>query len=660
MAFIEIEIERDNQAVRVSARGSRGERVAPFDLAPVNLGRLTGLASGVRRAVATGQPLPAATVTGARELYAAFFRDQLRDLAARLGEAARAQNKKLLLRLFVRDGELQRFPWEVMCRPDTARDFVGCLPDLMVARGVDSPEPHEQREVRHAVKLLAISPLGEDKLLTLRAALSESIADGSIEWLDPIVGEQTRGARLFERLRRSDEPNVIHWIGHGGADEQQNPCLYLVEDAAGDADRILAETLAHELRTVGAGLRLVVLEACEGAKPGAFASAAELLARDAADAVLAHLWPVKADVARDISSAFYRTLVGAKDGAGDVAAALQATRRTFVERGAEVFSPVLYLRGPDPRIFDFRKRRIVAPSAPASASRGTVDPALARVLAGTFSLVVGSDGVPGHTELIRDLAAELGQRGDRPQGRHELSALAERLYLRHGHGKLSRLFQKTVGTTVELPIPPVVRALARTLRSGAHTTLLWLPFLEQAIADAHPRSTIYVIEPGPPGSAAERQVLVRRAGRSEWEEDEPPPAVDLSRDFVILRVYGGYSPEAQRVLTAPKITEDDHIQGLIELPDLFPPDWERQFVGWLRTNPLLCVGISVLEWPHRMLLRRLLDHRPPSKVSVVVAPDDEEKEIWDSGAGGLFGHGTVRAVTLALPDLAAIVEETTP
>jgi hypothetical protein len=58
MTWIEIEIERENQVIKASARGSRGERVAPFDLSPVNLGRLTGLASAVRRSVSASQPLP--------------------------------------------------------------------------------------------------------------------------------------------------------------------------------------------------------------------------------------------------------------------------------------------------------------------------------------------------------------------------------------------------------------------------------------------------------------------------------------------------------------------------------------------------------------------------------------------------------------------------
>lgn len=660
MSWIEIEIERDNQALRVSARGARGERVAPFDLAPINLGRLTGLSSGVRRAVSASQMLPDNVVAGARELHGALFRDQLRDLLVRLGEAARAQDRKLLLRLMIRDPELQRFPWEVMCRPESARDFVGCLPDLLVTRGVNSTEPYENREIRRAVRLLAISALGEeDKLAALKSALDEPIAEGAIEWLDPIAGDQATGARLFERLRRSHQPHIIHWIGHGGADERNNPCLLLAED--GDPPHVLAETLAQELRTnLGAELRLIVLEACSGARPGAFASAAEILARDGADAVLAHLWPVKAEVARDVSSVFYRTLTGTRDGMGDVAASLQATRRTFIERGAEVFSQVLYLRGPDSRILDFKKRRLVAPVAAAGGPRGEVDPALTNLLRAPYSLVLGGGtAVPGLAELTRDLVAELGKSGERDAARLGLSALAERYSLRHGKGKLNRLFQKTVGSTVELPVPAFVRTLAGALRPGAHTTLLWLPFLEHALAERHPKSTIYVVQPAAPGSGEQRLVLVRRPGKTEWEEDDdPPPDVDLARDFMILRLYGGYSPEAQPVLTTPQLTEDDHIQGLLDLRDLFPTDWECQFVGWLRAHPMLCAGISLLEWRHRMLLRWLLDQRPPSRVSVaVVSPEDNEKEIWDRGAGGLFGQGTVRAVELALPDLASVIEE---
>jgi hypothetical protein len=667
MTWIEIEIERENQVIKASGRGSRGERVAPFDLSPVNLGRLTGLASAVRRSVSASQPLPEHAVTSAHELYEALFRDRLRDLLVSLGEAARAQGRKVLLRLMIRDPELQRFPWEVMCRPGTARDFIGCLAEIQVARGVNSHEPHEPREVRRSVRILAISPLGEqEKLASLKAALHEPIAEGALQWLDPIVGEQTIGARLFELLRRADAPHIIHWIGHGGADAQQNPCLYLAEDRDGEAQIILAESLAQELRTsLGAELRLVVLEACSGARPGAFASAAEILARSGADAVLAHLWPVKAEVARDLSADFYRNLTGTRDGMGDVAASLHATRRTFMERSAEVFSPVLYLRGADPRVLDFKRRRLVA--ATSAASGGVLDeiePALLNVLKAPFSLVLGGGGaaIPGHAELVSGLVSELSRSGERDLGQLGLSALAQRFFLRHGKGKLNRIFQKTIGSAVELSVPPFVQALSEALPPGAHTTLLWLPLLEHALSARHKDRNIYVVQPAAPGSGESRLVMVRRAGAQAWEEDDdPPPDVDLQRDFMILRLYGGYSPEVQPVLANPQLTEDDHIQGLMELRELFPTDWEDQFVGWMRSHPLLCAGISVLEWRHRMLLRWLLDQRPPSRVSVaVIDPESGEKEIWDRGAGGLFGQGTVRAVALSLPQLAQVLAEVKP
>ena len=80
---------------------------------------------------------------------------------------------------------------------------------------------------------------------------------------------------------------------------------------------------------------------------------------------------------------------------------------------------------------------------------------------------------------------------------------------------------------------------------------------------------------------------------------------------------------------------------------MFPREWEAPFMGWVRTRPMLCVGVSVFEWRHRMLLRWLLDRRPPSRVSVAVIPPEwGEKDVWDRGAGGLFGNGAVRAVAM--------------
>ena len=669
MTWLELEIHRNDQALLLRARGSRGESLPPLALAGgVNLGRVVGFTSGVRRAVAAGQPLPEHVLAEAHELHAAVFHGPLADLIARLLEASRKDGGRLLVRLTVFDPELQRVPWEAMCRPGSAREFIGASPELLLVRGVSSGEPFDPREVRRALRLQAIVPIGEgDRLLALQRALEEPIAAGAIEWLPPIAGAHATRGRLFELLRNAEDPHILHWIGHGGLDERGNPRLQLADEHPGEASWLLAETLAQELRgAVGESLRLVVLEACSGARPGVFASAAETLARSGAEAVLSHLWPVRAELARDSAIEFYRALTLAREGAGDVAAATAAMRRALVERGAEVFSAVLHLRASSARVFDLRRRRLIAPTIAAADKAVTADQLrpLHTILDAPFALVLGDvgDHFAGADELRADLEAGLAERGETHTTGLDLSTLAQRFFLHSGRGKLQRLFQKTIGGAVDIAIPAFLRSLVSRVGPGAHTTLLWLPLLEWALAAQHPDRNIYVLMPGAPDGLESHLVMVRPAGAREWHEHEDPPEdIDLRRDILVLRIYGGYSPEAQPILTTPQLTEDDHIRGLVALQGLFPPAWEAHFMGWLRMHPFLGVGLSVHEWRHRMLLTWLLDQRPPSRVSVVVArPGRSETAIWDQGAGGLFGRGALRAFALDLDVLGALCEEDVP
>lgn len=94
------------------------------------------------------------------------------------------------------------------------------------------------------------------------------------------------------------------------------------------------------------------------------------------------------------------------------------------------------------------------------------------------------------------------------------------------------------------------------------------------------------------------------------------------------------------MLMSPQLTEDDHIQGLFELRYIIPPEWENMIMGWLRTRPVLCVGVSALDWRHRMLLRWLFDQRPPPVGSLaLLAEDQAEDEIWEKRGAGLPGTG---------------------
>lgn len=365
-AWLELEIEPTGAELRVTARGSRDERPAPhvFGAGPLP----QAFAAAVGAAASRGRPL-GTSLPDARLLHRALFGGGVEPLRARLAEVSGGE--PLLLRLLVRDPELQSVPWEALCAPDSAMGFLGTSPGLLPVRGVTSAEPWAPGAVRGALRVLCVSPDGAEVTGTLRDALAERVRDGDVEWLEPIVGERTEVRSLFQALGREPLPHVLHFLGHGQLRDGV-PGL-LVGGDEDDPTWLPVELLAQQLVPAFRGpLRLVVLEACEGARPSVFASAAEALTRAGAAAVVAHLWPVRASTARLCSEQLYRALVGHHERRGDVAAALNDGRRAMLGAlggSAEAFSPVLYLRGTNGRVFEFGDRESPGASMPVARPR---------------------------------------------------------------------------------------------------------------------------------------------------------------------------------------------------------------------------------------------------------------------------------------------------
>jgi CHAT domain len=410
-----------NGAIHVSADGSGGRRPKShvLDASDPSLfrGRLEAFTAGVARAVESGSHLDDAVQAEAYALHDALFQGALRDVAQRLVEAS-AQSP-ILVRLMIRDPRLQAVPWEALCQPQTHAGFLGTSDRMLLVRGVRANDPGEACRVSGAVRILAIAPLAKAAaaLRELEGALADPIGSGSVEWLPPVTGNAVGKRYLFEKLRRSTIPHVVHFIGHGAVDSQGRPMLCLAEAEDGqEGEWILAESLALELTaSFGGTLRLIVLEACEGAQPGAFGSAAEVLAREGAQAVVAHLWPVRRGIARDCSSELYRTLTGAERAKGDIAASLVAARRTLLLTSAEAFSPVVYLRSVQSALFDFHSRtlmRTAEPRAPRREVGPSVPPASAAPSSAPASLVdkAGAESAARAYAAITDLAS-------RPSGR---------------------------------------------------------------------------------------------------------------------------------------------------------------------------------------------------------------------------------------------------
>jgi hypothetical protein len=137
-----------------------------------------------------------------------------------------------------------------------------------------------------------------------------------------------------------------------------------------------------------------------------------------------------------------------------------------------------------------------------------------------------------------------------------------------------------------------------------------------------------------------------------------PKRFDLENEIVVLRLYGGYSPEPRPIFSHPVLTEDDHIHGLLGGEGFRPPSWMEELLARPRILPGLFVGLSVLEWRHRMLLRWLYDQRPAPKDSLAIltpSADATEPEIWESG-GGLPGTGRIGSINEDPAQLAGLLD----
>jgi CHAT domain len=670
MMWLELELSTAEDEVRVSPRGSGGQRPPAHTMAAEQgIDALETFSSKVARAVRAGKPLDPAALARAQALHHALIKDKVRDLLVELRAAARPD--PVLVRLFAQGPELRAVPWEALCEPETDRGFLGTDAELLFARGVDSAKPWEPREVKGAVRVLAIAPgSGAYALTTLHQALGDAIGAGEVEWLDPIAGPDVSAQVLFDRLRRGKAPHVVHWLGHGGLDASSRPVLRLADDPDADPEErwVLAEDIARELSaSFRYDLRLVVLEACEGAKVGALGSAAELFARAGADAVVAHLWPVKTDTARACSSALYRALTRATAGRGDIGKSVAAARRTLLveSQSAEAFSPVLFLRGQDTVLFDFTGRRVQKPAP--KTGKLTLAPALETVLGAPFTLVLGDldEDRGALRQRIEQVMAESGETV--PPGL-SLSTLTQRYVLLRADGRdeLDRQFQRALKSIAQTEAPPLVDALARFVAPGVHLTLLWAPFLERALAKKHPDRILYAIQPGPSARAA--PTVVKRAAnaadKAKWTlEPKLPTRFDLAKDIVVLRLHGGYSAEPDPILSKPAVTEDDHLQGI---GSVSTPVWMQELLAHPRIRPALFVGLSVREWRHRMLLKWLYNERPAPQGSVALLPpsadpsaDPREPAMWNSG-GGLPGSSSIAAVQEDAAALASLLDAYTP
>ena len=156
---------------------------------------------------------------------------------------------------------------------------------------------------------------------------------------------------MLQKKLRQDKVHIFHYIGHGKYFEDKQDGMLLLEDETQRGRPTSGQQLGAILHD-HYHLRLVVLNACEGARTSAedpYAGVAQTLVRQGIPAVLAMQFEIFEDAALTFAEEFYSAIVDNYP----VDAALSEARKAIFASNNDVEwgTPVLFMRTPDGILF---------------------------------------------------------------------------------------------------------------------------------------------------------------------------------------------------------------------------------------------------------------------------------------------------------------------
>jgi CHAT domain/SIR2-like domain len=259
--------------------------------------------------------------------------------------------------------ELAVLPWEFLCN-DRTNLFLGQTIESPIVRYLhleDELKPlFVDGPLRVLVMIADVPHLPkldvEKEWLALKETVKELEEKGliEIERLDEptLPALQTR---LTERMVNKPY-HVFHFIGHGAFDAKGKGKLLIKQTGSNEVYPLTAERLSVVLRNHNKTLRLVVLNACEGARTSATESytgiAQNLLKQGGIPAIIAMQYKISDPAAITFSREFYNGLASGLP----VEAALSHARLAIFtdDNDVEWATPVLYLHASNGQLFNVK------------------------------------------------------------------------------------------------------------------------------------------------------------------------------------------------------------------------------------------------------------------------------------------------------------------
>jgi hypothetical protein len=341
--------------------------------------RLKDLQIALLMAAETRRRLPAPEEQPVRrfgqELFDALLAGEIRSAYDISWRQAEAQGKGLRVKLRVQSPALAGLPWEFLYDPREG-EYLCLMSDRPVVRYIEAFQPVQPLRVTPPLRILGMiaSPAGpksldvEQEKSRLAKATERLQAQGLVEmkWLE---GQTWRD---LQRAMRGGPWHIFHFVGHGGFDKDRDEGLIELADDAGEPHYLTATDFSRLLAD-HKPLRLVLLNACEGARGGSqdiFSSTASILVRRGIPAVVAMQYSITDRAAVEFARSFYESLADGLPADAAVAEARKAVS-IAIDDTAEWGTPVLFMRASDGRIFDLTAQQAAAPPVEAADFAGT-------------------------------------------------------------------------------------------------------------------------------------------------------------------------------------------------------------------------------------------------------------------------------------------------
>ncbi len=290
-----------------------------------------------------------------KNLFAALICGEVRSrYDVSLSKAAQ-QGKGLRLKLRIQSPEMAALPWEFIF-DDRQGEYLSLSRKTPIVRYIELSQPVQPLLVTPPLRILGMiaAPLDlcsidkEREKLRIEKAVEDLEKRGLVQ-LTWLPGQTWRD---MQRAMRSGPWHIFHFIGHGGFDSQKDEGLICLADEHGKNHPLSASKLGMLLAN-HYPLRLVLLNACEGARGGnrdIFSSSASILVRRGIPAVIAMQYEITDRAAVEFARAFYESLAEGLPidaSVGEARMSISLAIDNTLEWGA----PVLYMRSPDGILF---------------------------------------------------------------------------------------------------------------------------------------------------------------------------------------------------------------------------------------------------------------------------------------------------------------------